>query len=176
MRVIDEDHEVIARVTKIQWFHVPSAILMLRLLALLHPPDFAPIVFLAGLLVSTILATADAVFHSRPTVRNIARLSLSLGFCDAALLGIVASAPITNKTGLELGFGIRATIYLTPFLSVFVAVLAVSFCLAFRRVRLFRTPGHCGVCGYDLRGTPGDRCSKCGQLIEPRDRLLAYTG
>lgn len=176
MQVIDEDHDVIARVTRIQWFHAPSAILMLGMSGWHDPPVFAPIVFLAGLLVSTVLATADAVFHSRPTVSNITRLSLSLGFCNAALLGIVASAPITNKTGPELGFGIRATIFLTPFLSVLVAILALAFCFAFRRMRSFRTPGHCSICGYDLRGTPGDRCSECGQLVTPRDRLPAYTG
>lgn len=173
--MIDEELEVIGRVTKIQWGHVPSAFLVLGAATWYQPPVLAPIVFLSGLLVTTILATADAVFHSRPTVRNIARLSLSLGFCNAALLGIVACTPRSYPGKVELGAAILVMTIMTLVIAVLVALLALPLHLLLNRVRAFHAFGYCSICGYDLRGTPGDRCSECGKLISPRERTPTYT-
>jgi hypothetical protein len=37
-----------------------------------------------------------------------------------------------------------------------------------RRLRRRRTQGRCLACGYDLRGSSGDRCPECGSVVAAR--------
>lgn len=48
---------------------------------------------------------------------------------------------------------------------IVLGLTGIPTALLWRSCRRRTYPGHCEICGYDLRGSPSDRCPECGERI-----------
>src|SRR5262245_1343073 len=69
--------------------------------------------------------------------------------------------------GFELLVEPRATVVAAPALALALvpAAVAAASIVALRRHSRWQGEGRCAGCGYDLRGSTGDRCPECDGVI-----------
>ncbi len=74
--------------------------------------------------------------------------------------GASVNITLPNGTGAT---AITLRVLFVPIWPWAAALTGVS-ALLFWRSRRIAVPGHCGACGYDVRGLPGSKCPECGSV------------
>lgn len=102
------------------------------------------------------------------TAENIAfeTRRLDLTAWDSLKKARVPSLPAWIPAGINASYEYR-----------FFFPILLGLVIAFRGLRVSAIPGSvvCRICKYDLRGSPGDRCSECGQYITPQTTIPMTT-
>lgn len=102
------------------------------------------------------------------TAENIAfeTRRLDLTAWDSLKKARVPSLPAWIPAGINASYEYR-----------FFFPILLGLVIAFRGLRVSAIPGSvvCRNCKYDLRGSPGDRCSECGQSITPQTTIPMTT-
>lgn len=82
--------------------------------------------------------------------------------------GNVLNLALPLNSNAQTVWSVSAPVWLLA--AVFLLLPILVWMLRWLQLRSRLQRGHCWLCRYDLRGTPGDRCTECGVLREKASR------
>lgn len=103
----------------------------------------------------------------------------ALSSAEAGAIEYRLNRPLTSAEVARLqatgGFEFEVGAATWAWLLLFAAYPTYAFLVGPMRRRSRRRRGLCEACGYDLRGTEGDRCPECGSIIARRGELRRHS-